>query len=62
MDLGFVGPVYFAVSLLATGLFLHRAIRTLQIQTDDAARATFRASLVFLFAVFSAMLGDLLFL
>ena len=57
--LGLVGPIYFAVAGAAGVWFLYRAVRLFQERTDDAARSVFRVSLVFLFAVFLAMLVDL---
>jgi protoheme IX farnesyltransferase len=57
--LGLVGPIYFAVASAAGIWFLYRAVRLFQERTDDAARNVFRVSLVFLFAVFLAMLVDL---
>lgn len=58
--LGLVGPVYFGVALVMGSWFLFRSIRLFRERTDDAARGVFRVSLVFLFAVFLAMLVDLL--
>ncbi len=58
--LGLVGPIYLAVAAAAGLWFLLRAFRLFQERTDDAARGVFRVSLAFLFAVFLAMLVDLL--
>lgn len=57
---GLVGPVYLAVAGGMGVWFLLRSVRLFQQRTDDAARGVFRVSLVFLFAVFLAMLVDLL--
>jgi len=58
--LGLVGTIYFTVASAAGLWFLYRAIRLFQERTDEAAREVFRVSLGFLFAVFVAMLADLL--
>lgn len=57
--LGLAGPIYFAVAAAMGGWFLYRAWRLFEERTDDAARGVFRVSLVFLFAVFLALLVDL---
>jgi len=57
--LGLVGPIYFSVASLMGLWFLYRSVRLFRERTDDAARGVFRVSLVFLFAVFLAMLVDL---
>jgi protoheme IX farnesyltransferase len=57
--LGLVGPVYFCVASVAGLWFLYRSVCLFRERTDDAARGVFRVSLVFLFAVFLAMLVDL---
>jgi protoheme IX farnesyltransferase len=58
--LGLVGPLYFTVASSAGLWFLYRSYRLFQERTDEAARGVFRVSLGFLFAVFVAMLADLL--
>jgi protoheme IX farnesyltransferase len=58
--LGLVGPIYLVVAGAAGLWFLLRAFRLFQERTDEAARGVFRVSLAFLFAVFLAMLVDLL--
>ncbi len=58
--LGLVGTIYFTVASAAGLWFLYRSIRLFQERTDEAAREVFRVSLGFLFAVFVAMLADLL--
>lgn len=57
--LGLVGPIYFVVALGMGLWFLYRSYRLFQDRTDEAAQGVFRVSLVFLFAVFLAMLVDL---
>ena len=57
--LGLVGPIYFAVASSAGVWFLYRSVRLFRERTDEAARGVFRVSLAFLFAVFLAMLVDL---
>jgi protoheme IX farnesyltransferase len=56
---GLVGPSYFAIAGLAGLWFLYRAVKLFHERTDEAAQGVFRVSLVFLFAVFLAMLLDL---
>ncbi|MBY0398824.1 heme o synthase [Myxococcota bacterium] len=58
--LGLVGPIYFAVAGSMGLWFLYRSVRLFQERTDAAAQGVFRVSLVFLFAVFLAMLLDLM--
>ena len=58
--LGLVGPIYFVVAMTMGLWFLYRSIRLFRERTDDAARGVFRVSLVFLAAVFMAMLADLI--
>jgi len=53
--LGFMGPVYAAVALLADAAFLVSAVHVFRRRTDEAARIMFRVSLAYLFAVFVAM-------
>ena len=57
--LDLVGPIYLGVASLAGVWFLYRAVRLFRERTDEAARGVFRVSLAFLFAVFLAMLVDL---
>ena len=57
--LGLAGPIYFAVAAASGAWFLYRAVRLFQERTDEAAQGVFRVSLVFLFAVFLALLVDL---
>lgn len=56
---GLVGPVYFTVAGGVGLWFLYRSVRLFRERTDEAAQGVFRVSLVFLFAVFLAMLVDL---
>jgi protoheme IX farnesyltransferase len=58
--LGLVGPIYLVVAIAMGLWFLYRSVRLFKERTDDAARGVFRVSLVFLFAVFMAMLADLI--
>jgi len=58
--LGLVGPIYLVVAAAAGLWFLLRAFRLFQERTDESARGVFRVSLAFLFAVFLAMLVDLI--
>jgi len=58
--LGLAGPIYFAVAAVAGGWFLYRSWRLFEERTDAAAQGVFRVSLVFLFAVFLALLVDLM--
>jgi protoheme IX farnesyltransferase len=58
--LGLLGPIYFVVAMTMGLWFLYRSIRLFRERTDDAARGVFRVSLVFLAAVFMAMLADLI--
>jgi protoheme IX farnesyltransferase len=58
--LGLLGPLYGVVALGMNVWFVHSALQVIRQKTDDAARAMFRVSLGFLFAVFLAMLADLL--
>jgi len=58
--LGLVGPIYLVVAAAAGLWFLLRSFRLFQERTDESARGVFRVSLAFLFAVFLAMLVDLI--
>jgi protoheme IX farnesyltransferase len=57
--LGFLGPVYLALSLAAGAWFARAALRLVRRRTDASARALFRTSLVHLFVVFLGMITDL---
>jgi protoheme IX farnesyltransferase len=58
--LGLVGPIYFVVASGMGLWFLYRSVRLFKERTDEAARGVFRVSLIFLFAVFLAMIADLM--
>ncbi len=58
--LGLLGPIYGAVALVMGGWFVWVAVRVLRERNDDSAQAMFRVSLLYLFALFLAMLVDLL--
>jgi protoheme IX farnesyltransferase len=58
VPLGLLGPLYFAVALLLDAWFVWHAVRVLREKTDAAARGLFHVSLLYLFALFSAMLLD----
>ncbi len=58
--LGLLGPIYGAVALVMDGWFVWAAVRVLRERNDDSAQAMFRVSLLYLFALFLAMLVDLL--
>ncbi len=57
--LGLLGWVYGTVALAVNAWFLWAAVRVLREQDDASARAMFRVSLGYLFALFLAMLADL---
>lgn len=59
VPLGLLGWPYLAVALLLDGWFVWHAVRVLRERTDGAARRLFHVSLVYLFALFVAMLADL---
>ncbi len=52
------GPLYLAAALGLGGVFLVYAVRLYRRYSDDFARATFRYSIVYLAALFSALLID----
>jgi protoheme IX farnesyltransferase len=58
--LGLLGPIYAAVALVMNGWFVWAAVRVLRERDEESARAMFRVSLLYLFALFLAMLADLL--
>jgi protoheme IX farnesyltransferase len=55
---GLVGAPYAAVAVLANAWFLWHALRVLKRRDEDSARAMFRASLGYLFALLAAMIFD----
>jgi heme o synthase len=52
------GVVYLVAAVVLGGVFLHRAIRLWRNYSDPLARATFKYSIVYLAALFSALLVD----
>jgi len=56
---GLVGSVYLVLSLAANAWFIWHAIQVVRLKTIDSARAMFRVSLGYLFALLGAMLFDL---
>lgn len=58
VPLGLLGGVYLAVALVLDAWFVWHAVRVLRERTDAAARRMFHVSLLFLFALFVAMLLD----
>jgi protoheme IX farnesyltransferase len=58
--LGLLGPIYGSVALVMNGWFVWVAVRVLRERDDDSAQGMFRVSLLYLFALFLAMLVDLL--
>jgi protoheme IX farnesyltransferase len=55
---GLMGPIYFAAALLLGGVFIHNAIRLWQERTPAAARRLYLFSILYLFALFTAMAVD----
>ncbi len=56
--LGLLGSFYLACAVALDGWFLWHVVRVMRERTDEAARRTFHVSLVYLFALFLAMLVD----
>jgi protoheme IX farnesyltransferase len=56
--LGLLGSVYLAAALALDAWFVWHCVRVLRERTDEAARRMFHVSLVYLFALFLAMLVD----
>jgi len=54
-----LGPLYLALSLAANAWFIAYAVQVIRLQTTESARAMFRVSLGYLFALLGAMLLDL---
>jgi protoheme IX farnesyltransferase len=52
------GPLYLAVAFVLSTLFTYYAVKVCREQTDKAAKQMFGFSLVYLFALFSALLVD----
>jgi len=59
LPLGLLGPLYGIVAAGLGAWFVWHSVRVLREQTDAAARRMFGVSLVYLFALFVAMLVDL---
>jgi heme o synthase len=55
---GLMGPVYFVAALLLGGLFIHNAIRLWREATPRSARRLYLYSILYLFALFTAMAVD----
>ena len=53
--LGWLGPLYGVVALLANGVFVASAVRVQNRRTDESARQMFRVSLAYLFTLFLTM-------
>ena len=56
--IGMSGPIYLVSALVLGGLFLMRAIEMLRRYSDALARSTFKYSIFYLSALFSALLVD----
>ena len=61
LPLGLLGAIYGVAAVVLDAWFTWHAIRVLRERTDAAARRLFHVSLVYLFALFLAMLGERLF-
>jgi protoheme IX farnesyltransferase len=59
LPLGLLGPLYGVVAAALGAWFVWHSVRVLRERTDAAARRMFGVSLVYLFALFVAMLVDL---
>jgi protoheme IX farnesyltransferase len=55
---GMSGPVYLICTLILNGVFLAYAIRLYVHYSDSLSRRMFRYSIVYLFLLFAALLGD----
>src|ERR1051326_679096 len=55
---GMMGPIYFAAAVLLGGLFIHNAIRLWREATPGSARRLYLYSILYLFALFTAMAVD----
>ena len=58
MFCGVSGLIYFAFALLLGGIFVAYALRIYLAYSDQLARQTFRYSIVYLAALFAALLVD----
>jgi protoheme IX farnesyltransferase len=59
VPLGLLGNLYLAVAIVLDVWFVWHAVRVIRIPTRSAAQRMFQVSLVYLFALFAAMLVDL---
>jgi protoheme IX farnesyltransferase len=59
VPLGLLGTGYLVVAMLLGAWFVWYAVRVLRERTRTAAQRMFHVSLVYLFALFAAMLVDL---
>jgi protoheme IX farnesyltransferase len=57
---GLLGPLYLSAAAVLGAWFLWSGVRLVRERSDDAARAVFRTSLVYLALLYAAMLLDLL--
>jgi protoheme IX farnesyltransferase len=55
---GLMGPIYFAAALVLGGVFMHNAVRLWREATPQAARRLYLYSILYLFALFTAMAVD----
>jgi protoheme IX farnesyltransferase len=58
VPLGLLGGVYLAAALALDAWFVWHVVRVLRERSDTAARRAFHVSLLYLFALFLAMLVD----
>ncbi len=58
VPLGLLGVVYLAAALLLDGWFVWHVVRVLRVRSEEAAKRLFHVSLLYLFALFLAMLVD----
>ena len=56
--LGLLGPLYGVAALVLDGWFVWHVVNVLRERTEAAARRLFQVSLVYLFALFLAMILD----
>jgi len=59
LPLGLLGPLYGVAAVALDGWFVWHGVRVLRERSDAAARRMFHVSLLYLFALFGAMLLDL---
>ncbi len=59
VPLGLLGSVYLAAAIVLDAWFVWHAVRVLRIRTRTAAQRMFQVSLIYLFALFAAMMVDL---